>query len=148
MAGDVTKESFEELSHTADTGIRARSASLSGVFEQSARGMFALILPDPPLIESTGRQTLSIEAPSGEELLHALLSELLFLHAVLRVLPVTYAVSAYSDVYGWHCTADIAYGDMTSAVQAQATEIKAVTWHGLTLRMDESEWIAEVIFDT
>ncbi len=160
------KNGFEEISHTADTGIRARAATLSGVLEQAAEGMFSLILPRPPALVASGSEELRFSARTGEELLHALLSELLYLHGIRRSIPVDYVLSAVAPGHDedaavtdsenleatgsklWRCEVTCTYAEMTRDMQVQATEIKAVTWHGLTLRFDNDRWQAEVIFDT
>ncbi|MDT8322703.1 MAG: archease [Bacteroidota bacterium] len=142
------REGFEEISHTADTGIRAWSDTLSGALTMAAKGMFTLILADPPRSAHRERESLRLVAQSPADLLHALLSEVLFMHAVRRVLPVDCAVTAGEDGAAWRCEAEIDFTEMTADVQAQATEIKAVTWHGLMLDFDGTSWKGQVIFDT
>ncbi len=142
------RKGFEEIAHTADTGIRAWSPTLTDTLTEAARGMFSLILPDQARLQASGRESLRLAARSPEELLHTLLSELLFMHSVRRALPVAYEITVHEQAAIWRCEAEVDYAEMTAEVQAEATEIKAVTWHGLSLHFDGSRWVAEVIFDT
>jgi SHS2 domain-containing protein len=145
---DGMRKGFEEIAHTADTGIRAWAPTLPGVLTEAARGMFSLIIADPPSLTVSGHESLRLAAQSPADLLHTLLSELLFLHAVRRALPVACAITVDQHHATWRCDAEVDYAEMTAAVQAEATEIKAVTWHGLALDFDGTQWEARVIFDT
>lgn len=142
------REGFEEIAHTADTGIRAWSPTLAGVLAETARGMFSLIIAAPPQLPVIGHESLRLAAQNPADLLHTLLSELLFIHAVKRALPVEYRLTTASCAGTWRCEAAIDYAEMTEDVQAEATEIKAVTWHELALDFDGTLWEARVIFDT
>ncbi len=159
----MTAGSFEEFDHTADAGIRARGDTLAEMLIAAAHGMLQLMfsgVPESPARpeapaesgDATRHSTAAVhehsvaaEADDAEQLLHAWLSELLFRLTVDRSVPVGFDVE--------ECTprrirVRMASVPMDERMAGAATEIKAVTWHGLRAEHTLDGWIGEVIFDT
>ncbi|MBN1446382.1 MAG: archease [Bacteroidetes bacterium] len=140
---------FEEIDHTADVGLRVFACSLDELVMQAARGMLHLMLEDAGSalqVTADGEKLqIAVEAETPDELLHVWLSELLFQMTVTGTFPVDFTVET--------CTPSelrvlIDLVPLTKDMAAAATEIKAVTWHGLSVEQTADGWQAQVIFDT
>jgi SHS2 domain-containing protein len=88
---------FEEISHTADMGIRAFGADFEELLRNAADGMFSLVLSDTEALCPSGTEYICVEAKNREILLHTWLSELLFLHSVRKILPLRYELTVDSE---------------------------------------------------
>lgn len=137
------KRGFREIEHTADLGIEAEGEDPAELFIAAAEGLYALIA-DPAEIEP--RQAISVAATGDgwEELLQAWLSELL-------------AQFNLGGFIGKQCAITRIERDAVAArLEGEPldlkrhrfhTEIKAVTYHDLTVWQDGGRWRARVIFD-
>jgi len=134
---------YETFDHTADVGIRARAADLGTLFREAARGLFAVLLVRPESVRPRETVTLFLEGADLEELLHDWLAELLSRFDAEHWLPGDFDVEPTDT--GLHA---VVHGEpFDPARHALDTEIKAVTYHGLTVREDPEGWLAEVILD-
>ncbi len=139
-----THESIHPIDHTADAGFEVHAGTLDRIFTLSARGLFDLIIPG--FTRETGStEVVDVQAGSMEDLLHAWLSELLWLHASRRIMVTDATVTFIGNAV---LTASVTTTAMTKDDIARATEIKAVTWHGFSLVHSGGAWRATVIFDT
>lgn len=68
---------YKVLSQTADTGIEATAASISGLIAELATGMFELMAPVTPCPHDIPIE-VEVNAPTLEDLVVELLSELLY----------------------------------------------------------------------
>ena len=72
--------SFEELEHTADVRLRVKASTLEGLFSEAARAMMVVMYgsaePGPM------RRKIEVRAPDLESLMHAFLSEILYVSEV------------------------------------------------------------------
>jgi SHS2 domain-containing protein len=136
---------YEELEHTADVGIRAYGADQAALFINAARGMMSLICPTPPKGEEEWSQRITVEAAGPDLLLREWLGELLYAHAIRRGYACEYSVRESADR---RFDATVSFFSMNDDMKEISTEIKAVTWHGLSVIKGERGLEATVIFDT
>lgn len=130
---------YEELSHTAEVGLRVRAATPPDLFGCAAVGMFALIGAQPH--ERSQRRTVAVESLDVESLLVDWLSELLYLHET------TGEVYDHCKVTTWQPTRLEAVVEGGPPADRPLRAIKAVTYHGLRLGEEAGGWLAEVYFD-
>jgi SHS2 domain-containing protein len=137
---------WEEIDHTADVGVRAFGHTVEELFTHAAEGMFQVIAGDRtirPLEE--WRVTVGVEPGEGSEdperLLVRWLSELLFLCETRRILFCEFEVEREGGGLKTICRGEKLGSDRSGL----GMEIKAVTWHGLSLDLERGE--AQVIFD-
>ena len=130
---------FEELSYTADTGILCYGQDLRELFENAAYGMFALMGDIDGLFDTT-RHHVEIDAPDREALLVDWLSELLYLHDTTGEVFVRFDIQTITET---HVEADV-YGTFLAQPRL---EIKAVTYHDLSIQETEDGLKATVVFD-
>jgi SHS2 domain-containing protein len=133
---------YTVLSHTADTGIEARGATLGDLLGALAFGMFDVVydLRDLAVAEPV---SFEIEAADPAELAVDLLSELLYLSEADDV--VLADVRVESD----GTRAAVTAGACPAAgAELKGPPIKAVTYHDLVVRREpDGSWFARVIFD-
>lgn len=148
MYNDLTMEQsrppwFRELDHTADTGIEVWAQSLPELFERAAWGLFAL-LTDPETVTPQQEVSFNLEASDVQALLVRWLSELNYYHITRRWVFSRFEVQRFNEQ---HLHAQ-AWGEpIDPARHTIYTEVKAITYHGLTLRRQDGQWYARIIFD-
>ncbi len=134
---------YEFIEHTADLGVRATAPTLEGLFEQAARGMYALlgrIVPGPESAEAT----IDLQAPDVEGLLHDWLGELLWEVDGSRRVFDTFRFERLDDT---HLKAFCRGHVYDPAHSERSVEIKAVTYHDLQVRRRDDLYEVTVIFD-
>ena len=130
---------FEELSYTADTGIRAFGRDLRELFGNAAYGMFSLIGDIDGLFHTTQHE-IAVNSPDRESLLLDWLGELLYLHDTTGEIFIRVDIEDISNTY----LRAAVYG--TYLAQPQL-EIKAVTYHDLKIEETAQGYTATVVFD-
>ena len=129
---------YREIDHTADWELAVWADSIPELFRQSALGMYAL---SGMTVGQTARQpqTFALEAGSLESLLVKFLNELLYLGEAQQIAAVEMAVSLSENAL----TAELAVAPILS----QTKEIKAVTYHKLSIRQEGESFRVNIIFD-
>ncbi|MGH8944955.1 MAG: archease [Acidimicrobiia bacterium] len=133
---------YEVLSHTADTGIEARAGSLADLVADLAAGMFTLIA-DPDCRTAEDRIELVVGAPTPEDLVVEVLSDLLYESEVRELWLCDFDVEPEGDLR----IKVRARGVPLSEVELVGPPIKAVTYHLLTVIEDSGGWYGRVYFD-
>lgn len=152
---------YEEVPHTADWALRARGRTLTELFVNAARGMYALLTEEPPAAAPVSR-TVAVEAASPEGLLVAWLNELLYLTERERLVFTAFHVRELA-VPGWEpARPQAAPGEEppgTEAARLQAEVagdrieaglrkyIKAATYHNLAIARRDGLYETVVVFD-
>ena len=133
--------SFEFIDHTGDIGLRVRADTLTDLFTLAARGMYE-ILAEAPDLRPQRTADIVVEGET-DELLRGWLAELLYRFSVDEMIFCGFDI----NVAPGRLTAQARGQKMDRAIHAVRTELKAVTYHGLSVRREGAEWVAEVIFD-
>ena len=133
--------SFEELEHTADVRLRVKASTLEGLFSEAARAMMVVMYgsaePGPM------RRKIEVRAPDLESLMHAFLSEILYVSEVEEmVVSGAEVILSEGRVKG-----DLAGEPFSPARHRGGMEIKGISLSGLTVYRDNHTYILEVIFD-
>lgn len=137
---------WEEIDHTADVGVRAFGHTVEELFTHAAEGMFRIIAGERE-VHPLEERAVTIAPAAGEEgagperLLVRFLSELLFLCETQRILFCEFEVEREGGGLKAVCRGETLGPDRSGL----GMEIKAVTWHGLSLDLERGE--AQVIFD-
>lgn len=148
MRAPIIKADFEELDHTADLAMRVRGNDIASLLANAARGMMWLMtgpLPDGTAELSADERIFTVSAPALDELLRQWLSELVYLVATQRVLPFEFVILAADE---HRLEVRVRSAPLTDEIATNTSEIKAVTWHGLSVVLGEDGFVAEVVFDT
>jgi len=134
---------FKTIEHTADIGIEVEADTLGELFEGTAAAMFSLMV-DPETVRKTVERELSLEAGDLEELLFIWLNELLFIVDAEGLLFSGFEVKNVGDSRLLATTS----GEKINPERHKfLEEIKAATYHEMTVERQDSGWKARVIFD-
>ncbi len=129
---------YRELEHTADWELVVWAPDYPCLLEQAARGMYALA---GVRLESAPRITfqIAVTADDAENLLVSFLADLLYLGEVEGVGFDKFALD-YSE--------GRLIADMEGApIASLQKEIKAVTYHNLTVRQTGTGYEVNIVFD-
>ncbi len=135
----------EELSHTAEIGLRIWAPTLAGLYACAATAMLEMVDAQPDMTTAAEERTVAVASPDLESLLVDWLNELLYLQettgaywpevAVDSLVQQEEGVALHATVRGWR------------ASQPPRLHVKAVTYHQLRVIAADGGWRAEVFFD-
>lgn len=134
---------YEYFEHTADLGIRARSADPNGLFAEAATALFAAIVDGLDTVRPVQQVEVAVEGRELDYLLFDWLRELLYRFDADHLLLNRFDVKVTEA--GLTATA---WGEpIDPARHVLSHEVKAITYHGLRVEKEDGGWIAEVIVD-
>lgn len=134
---------LQRTEHTADEGVVVRAETRADLYARAAWAMFTLICDVEGVLRKDSLH-VELEAPDAEALMVRWLSELNVLHETRGMLFRDFEVRTAT---GTRLIADV-YGErMDPRRHTLYTEIKAVTYHGLSVQEHNGTWTAEVLFD-
>ena len=129
---------YREIEHTADWELQVWAPTLPELFEQAARGMYAL--SGMRLERPAHRQRrLTLQAADAESLLVLFLSELLHFIEHENLAFDRFQI----ELQGFELHASL----RGAAVQKFDKEIKAVTYHNLQVRREAQGYRVNIVFD-
>jgi len=134
---------YEVLEHTADIGLRIRADDLGSLLADAARGLFSLIVANLDDVRPLESQRIQLRGAADEYLLFDWLAELLFLFETRRMLFSEFAVQVTDQGIDAVCRGE----PLDDQRHRLDHEVKAITYHGLTLVAGRDGWMAEVILD-
>jgi SHS2 domain-containing protein len=129
---------YREVDHTADWTLEVWAGDMAGLLEQAARGMYAMADLEVDETQKLSRR-FELEPEDRETLVVQFLSDLLYRLQIEHLAFDRF----HLDVDDGHCNVFVV-GHPVRAIQK---EIKAVTWHGLSVREDGDQLRAQVTFD-
>ena len=133
----------ELFEHTADLGLRATAPDLDGLFAEMGKALLAALVENPESVRPKHETTILIDGTDREYLLFDWLRHLLYLFDEGKELYGEFEVKV-SDT---GLTA-VAFGEpIDPARHLLNHEVKAITYHGLTVEPVAGGWRAEVIVD-
>jgi SHS2 domain-containing protein len=135
----------ETFEHTADLGLRVVASDLPDLFRTAAIALFDVIVANRAEVEEIEQESFDLEAESAEEMLLAWLNELIFRCETGHRLYSNFDVTIEDG--GRKLTATIRGEPIDPERHILDHEVKAATRHGLSLRRDHEQWVAEAILD-
>lgn len=133
----------ELFEHTADLGLRARAADLDALFAEAATCLVSAIVEDPAAIRPELEQTIELAGTDREYLLFDFLRELLYRFDAEHLLFGKFEVRVRPDGLTAACRGE----RLDPARHVLSHEVKAITYHDLTVEQTPDGWLAEVIVD-
>jgi protein archease len=134
---------YETFDHTADLGLRIRAPDLDTLFVEAGRALFAVIVEDLDAVENPQQVGIQLAGDDRELLLFDWLNELLYYFDSQHLLFSRFQV--HVDDKGLNGTA---WGErLDPSRHSLLHEVKAITYHGLTVEQTDQGWLAEVIVD-
>lgn len=135
----------ESYDHTADLGLRIFAPDLDDLFRTAAAGLFDVIVVNRKDVRIGETEPVRLSADSTEELLVDWLNELIFRSETRHRLYAQFDVAI--DPTGCVLEGTIGGEEIDRERHTLDHEVKAATRHGLSLRRENDEWVAEVIVD-
>jgi len=137
------KPPYELIDHTADLGIRVRGENLVRLFENAGLALLDL-LTDVALVKPDSKLSVSLTAENLEALFVQWLRELLYLFYGQKKLFCAFEITKLNDT----SLAATCWGEgLDRTRHVFLSEIKAVTYHELSIKRDDSGWVAQAILD-
>lgn len=134
---------FRLLEHTADMGIEATGASLEEIFIEAARGLRTLIFGDAP-IASTQEVPVEVCGADPADLLVVWLGEILYLFEVHNLAPAGFVID---EIVDGSLKARVRGEPFDPARHPVEREVKAITYHQLSLVKKGARWQARLYVD-
>lgn len=135
---------YEVLEHTADLRMGFYGADMADLLVCAARGLFRETLGRELPPATTAAVVVRLTVPEPDLLLRSWLGELLYLSETERVLFTEWDVTL--DESG-SLRGEAAGVPLTALPEAPRLDVKAVTYHGLSVAEFAGGLRAEVIFD-
>ena len=134
---------YELFDHTADMGLRVYGPSLAGLFENAGFALFD-VLTDTARVKPRQTRRFELRRDNVEELLVEWLGSLLYEFDAGRLLFSRFSVEHIDGLW----LAASARGEQFSpGCHEIKTRLKAVTYHGLSIRQENGLWQATVVMD-
>jgi SHS2 domain-containing protein len=135
--------SYEFIDHTADLGIIVRAPDVGGLFISAAQVMIDLMVKGDLGDKRTLREVL-VGSEDFPDLMVRWLGEILYLFAGDKLIVDSIEIK---DLNPTQIKATLSVVDFDPVRHQVLREIKAVTYHGVSVRRANNEWEARVIFD-
>jgi len=134
---------YRLIDHTADVGVHIFGQNQERLFENAAEAMFSLMI-EGSVQDKTETVQITLSGDTPEDLLMTWLRTLLSLFNVKNLIVLKTRIHSIS---GNSLSADLTITPFDAALHSIQNEIKAVTYHGLTVEKKDDRWFAQVIFD-
>jgi SHS2 domain-containing protein len=133
--------SFEEISHTADIKIRVRAPTLEALFSETFNALMQVMYGTD---RSGGIiKEIKVESPDNESLLLDFLSEVLFVSEVESLVFFNASIS----IHGSRLTAELSGEPFDPIRHAGGSEVKGISYSGLSIIHDANGYMLDIIFD-
>jgi len=134
---------YKTFNHTADLGVEIYGPDRNQLFINAGRTLFDLICGRSAIDEKTA---LPVTAEGGgyEDLMVSWLRELLYLHQVKGFLLSAFIIHQLDEN---RLVATVKGEQFDARRHELLREIKAVTYHQLTIKQDKEGWTARIVFD-
>lgn len=141
--GKHMSKSFEIIDHTADIGITAHGSTMKHLFESAAQGLFSIITDTNMLIDDM-EYPINLQAGNRETLLIDWLNELIYIYEVEHIVFKSFYINTLSDT----SLEALCMGDSLDGHKYPIKrEVKAATYHMLSITGDAGGFHATIIFD-
>jgi len=134
---------FRTIEHTADIGIEVEADNLADLFAGAAEGMYSIIIA-PGVVSPAVSRSITLEANDLEELMFEWLNELLYLLDAKELLLSMFEIAR---IERFHMEATVFGEKIDQGRHRLLGEIKAATYHQMTVERRDDSWFARIIFD-
>jgi SHS2 domain-containing protein len=136
---------YKFFDHTADIGVEVTGRTRKDLFVNAAEALFDVMIENKTGEKSAKRQKkITVEGADVADLLINFLREILYLFNGEKFITVRCEIIQFSNK---ELQARLKGGSFNSKKHLIKTEIKAVTYSGVTVEKVKFGWRARVIFD-
>ena len=133
--------SFEEREHTADILMHIRAPDLCGLFTDAGRALMKTMYRGEA--KPVQDVIISVSGDTIEHLLHGFLSELLYESEVQNLV-----ISNFDITINEGEIRAVLKGELFDPkIHGGGTEVKGISWYGLSIKQDQNEYFCDVLFD-
>lgn len=145
-------DKFRELEHTADVGLEIYGSTISELFINSVKGLFHLISsrlekevvqPRKKFSKNQPKVVIKLSTSNQEELLNYWLNEFIYIFFVKDLFPKIIQITALTKKT---IRAEVEFSKRSKEIRLNL-EIKAATYHNLSIKKVGNYYQASVIFD-
>ena len=133
----------EFFEHTADLGLRVTAPNLNQLFAEAAAGLVGMIVENLSAVQLSRIVEIRIVGSDREYLLFDWLNEVLSKFECEHLVLAEFHVNVSDDGVTATCRGE----PMDRKRHQLGHEVKAITYHGLTVEQAADGWLAEVIVD-
>ncbi|OYT66545.1 archease [Candidatus Bathyarchaeota archaeon ex4484_205] len=137
---------YRFLEHTSDAYVEAEGDTLEEAFVEAARGMFDVIT-DPSTIEICVKRDITVEAEDLESLLYSWLEELLLLFDIEGLVINDFSIIIEKRSGGYILQGEVRGEPFNPSKHPPETDVKAVTYHGMSIKKTNNKYVVRVLFD-
>ncbi len=134
---------YELIDHTADIGIRVTGQTIKDLFETAAHAMFEQIT-DTTQLQGKHTKSIHVKGIDRPDLLINWLRELLWYWTIDNCLIKQATIIEMPDD---QLRAKVTYDEFDLKTHEILKDIKAVTYHGISVDQTDAGWEAMIIFD-
>jgi len=132
------------IDHTADLGIEVTGRTKKEIFTKAALSLMDIVVEGKGTGAGVKEKALTVEGSDTADLLINFLREILYLFNGERLVVVSCSIVMLGKR---KLVANLALESYNSKKHLFKTELKAVTYHGLSVERIKKGWKARVIFD-
>ena len=136
---------YEFLEHTADIRVRVLGTTITELFQNAAEALFSILVNHAA--KKNTHISIELKASSYEELLVNWLNELLSRFYADKFLSAGYPVVIENSQNDYILRAKLEGEIIDFSEHAIKDEVKAATYHGLSITKHADRLSAEVVFD-
>ncbi|HOJ97694.1 MAG TPA: archease [Methanospirillum sp.] len=133
--------SFIEKDHTADILMHIRAPDITGLFADAGQALMKTMYRGTA--KPVQEVSVTVTGRTLEELLHAFLSELLYESEVQNVVFSTFEF----QIEDGKVSAILRGEPFDAKIHGGGTEVKGISWYGLSIRKEQNEYTCDVLFD-
>jgi len=133
--------SFEEREHTADLLLRIRAKTLAGLCEEAGMALMKTMYRGSA--RPVNEKSLTVYGQTPEHLFHSFLSELLYITEVENLVFSRIIVTEHDN----EISATLLGEPFDRDLHGGGTEVKGVSWYGLSIIQDNNDYVCDVLFD-
>lgn len=137
------KSQFKVLEHPSDLGIETHGSSMQDVFRNAAYGLISVVTGDSR-IETRRELKVEIRALDRENLMVRWLTEILYLYDAEKFLTADVKFEALTDTL---LKARLLGEPYDGSKHELKIDVKAVTYHQLSVDEHDGYWTARVFVD-
>jgi SHS2 domain-containing protein len=134
---------YETFDHTADLGLRIRTADRETMFAEAGQALTACLVDDLATVRPLHKETIEVAGDDAEYLLFDWLREILLRFETRKMLYCEFHVTMNDSGLSAHVSGE----PLDPTRHPLGHEVKAITYHGLKCERLGDEWLAEVIVD-
>jgi SHS2 domain-containing protein len=132
---------FEEVPHTADVKIRIHARTLEELFSDACEALMTVMYG--PSRKGIMKREIFVTSSDIDSLLLDFLSEILFISDVEGIV----FSKAVVHIAGQNLSAELEGETFSKKMHAKGTEVKGISYSGLTVRHDANGYMVDIVFD-